>query len=137
MNPVVQNKARDKFWRYLVNFWTVVVYAAVICDFIKNNARENLLAPVVIIYVAVLAIYAGAKEFERWYEFHEGRHPGELFVIAWTILITGLWILGSIFSKPYKIPGEVVSAYISVLGILAVTRKSKSLFKRKVLKSGN
>jgi len=130
MTPSLQNWAsRDKFWRYLVNFWTVVVYAAVIYDFVKNNARENLLAPVIIIYVAILAIYVGAKEFERWREFHEGRHPGELFVIGWTVLIVGLWVLGIILAKPYRIPGEVISAYISVLGVLAITRKSKSLFK--------
>lgn len=123
-----------KFWRYLTNFWAVIVFIVVIYDFFNNNAAEIFLGPIVAIYIAILAIYASDKEFERWYENHEGKHPGEIFVVAWTILILGIIILGILFTKTYKIPSEVISAYIAVLGILAVTKKSKALHDKKIIK---
>ncbi len=123
-----------KFWRYLTNFWAIVVFIGVIYDFFKNNATEGILGPLIAIYIAILAIYASDKEFERWYDNHEGKHPGEIFVAAWTILMLGIIIFDVSFAKPYKIPGEVVSAYIAVLGILAVTKKSEALHKQRKMK---
>ena len=82
------------------------------------------------IYVALLAIYAGDKEFERWHRAHQSAHPGEIFVGAWTVLVFGILILDFILDKPYRISGEVVSAYIAVLSILAITRRSKMLYKK-------
>ncbi len=123
-----------KFWRYLTNFWAVIVFIVVIYDFFNNNAAEIFLGPIVAIYIAILAIYASDKEFERWYENHEGKHPGEIFVAAWTILILIIIILGILFTKTYKIPSEVISAYIAVLGILAVTKKSKALHDQQITK---
>lgn len=49
-------------------------------------------------------------------------------VIFWTLLILGLLAgqYSGIFH--YKIPTEVTTTYIVVLGILAITKKSKSYF---------
>lgn len=121
----------DKGWRYLANFWTMVAYAGVIFDFFEDGALRNYLSVILIIYIAILTIYSGVKEFERWYECHDSRHPGELFVIGWTVLLFGLLIYSYVTSKSYQIPGEVLSAYITVVGILAITRKSRSLHARK------
>ncbi|MBI4993582.1 hypothetical protein HZC33_01300 [Candidatus Wolfebacteria bacterium] len=121
-------KNNGKFWKYLTNFWAIIIYAAIIYDFIKDNAFVEFLGPITAIYIAALAIYAGDKEFERWHHSHNKRHPGEMFVAAWTILVVGILILDFIFNKPYKMPSEVISAYIAVLGVLAITKKSKSLY---------
>ena len=56
-------RSNPKFWRYLANFWAVVIYIAVIYDFIKDNAVQEFLAPLAAIYIAVLTIYASDKEF--------------------------------------------------------------------------
>lgn len=117
-----------KFWRYLTNFWAVIIYIVVVFDFIKNNAFGEILGPLAAIYIAILAIYVGDKEFERWHHLHQNRHPGELFVIMWSILIFIIMITDFILSKSYKMPSEVISVYIAVLGILAITKKSKSLY---------
>ena len=96
----------------------------------KDNAFGEFVFPIVVIYVALLAIYAGDKEFERWRSAHRSAHPGELFVGAWTLLVFGILVLDFTLDKPYKISGEVVSAYIAVLSILAITRRSKILYKK-------
>lgn len=121
----------DSWWRNLANFWTLVCYAGVIFDFLENGAFQYYIAPILIIYVSILAIYSGLKEFERWHDFHEGRHPGEFFVIGWTALIIGLVLAGYLMQRPYRVPGEIISTYIAVLGVLAITQKSKSLRQRR------
>ena len=120
-----------KAWRILTNFWTLVVFMAVIYNFFNNDAFHDVISPLLVIYVALLAIYAGDKEFERWHDLHTGRHPGELFVILWTILIAGFIAFNFITGKNYKISGEVLSSYIAVLSVLAITRRSKLIYNKK------
>ena len=119
------------FWRYLVYLWTLIFYAAAIYDFIHNNAFQELLRPLAAIYIAILAIYAGEKEFERWHSFYRGKHPGELFVAGWSLLLIVLLLAEFVFKKSYHVPGEVIYTYITVLSILAITRKSRSLYEQK------
>jgi hypothetical protein len=121
----------DTFWRYMTNTWCVICYVAIIYDFLHNHALGDLLSSILVIYVALLTIFVGAKEFERWYEMHDGRHPGELFVIGWTALLVGMVITKLVLHKNYGIPGEVTATYIAVLSIMAITQKSKSLKKLK------
>jgi cell division protein FtsB len=107
----------------------------IIIDFLGANAYEEILNAIATIYISVLAIYVSNKEFERWYDKHEENHPGEIFVIIWSILIFSLFILDFWFGAIYHLPGAVVSSYIAVLTILVITRKSKELFKLKHKKS--
>ena len=121
----------EKIWRILTNFWTVIFIAFLIFDFFWLNRYEYLTVPFSVIYIGVLGLYASTKEFDRWYEMHEGRHPGELFVILWTVVIFAL--LGiSFFSRGgYKISSEAIADYIMVLSVFALTQKSKRLYERK------
>ena len=98
-------------------------------DFVYDHALGNILSSLLIIYVALLTIFVGVKEFARWHDMRTGRHPGELFVIGWTILIIGIFLAKVILHKQYVIPGEVVSTYIAVLSIMAITQKSKEMQK--------
>lgn len=81
------------------------------------------------IYIGALAVYASNKEFERWYDKHRSQHPGEIFVILWTILVFFLFVAGVFKQEVYQLPGAIISSYIAVLTILAVTRKSKQLYR--------
>lgn len=121
----------EKIWRILTNIWTVVFIAFLIFDFFQLNRYEYLTVPFSVIYIGVLGLYASTKEFDRWYEMHEGRHPGELFVILWTVVIFFLLII-SFFSKGgYKVSSEAIADYIMVLSVFALTQKSKRLYERK------
>ncbi len=105
-----------------------MVYAAVISNFIKDGVYDKGLGALLVIYVAILAIYTGDKEFERWHDRHSHRHPGEAFVILWTLLVIGLVACQFIFDKPTGLTSEIVATYIAVLSVLAITRRSRSLY---------
>lgn len=120
-----------KFWRYLINFWSFIFFAAIIYDFFSNNAFAPVLNIISTVYISSLAIYVSNKEFERWYNEHHGQHPGEIFVIMWSILIFILILIDFFSGRSYQLPSSVTSSYIAVLTILAVTRKSKQLYHAK------
>lgn len=123
------------FWRKLINFWSLLFFFFIIYDFFTPLTSGNTLEILSTVYIGVLAIYVGDKEFERWYNKHQSKHPGEIFVIIWTVLIFALIFFGTIFKEAYKLPGAVVSAYIAVLTILVITSKSKQLYKTRNKKS--
>lgn len=125
-------RSSPRFWWKLSAVWTVVVYAAIISNFFKNGAYNNGLDALLVIYVAILAIYAGDKEFERWHDRHSHRHPGEAFVIFWTLIVVGIAACQFIFDKPAGLTSEIVATYIAVLSVLAVTRRSKSLYAKRI-----
>ncbi len=120
-----------KIWWYLLNLWSLVVYTAVIFNFIRNGAYDQQMDTLLVIYIALLAIYAGDKEFERWHDKHQSRHPGEVFVLIWTVLMIGLAVCQFIFDKPSGLTSDVVAAYIAVLSVLAVTRRSRTLYAKR------
>lgn len=117
-----------RFWRQLINVWSFIFFALIISDFFHANAYEEILNAIGTIYVSILAIYVSNKEFERWYDQHEESHPGEIFVVIWSALVISLLILDYFYGEAYKLPSAVVSAYIAVLTILVITRKSKELY---------
>ena len=116
------------FWRHLVNIWSVLFFTVIIYDFATWNSCTEVLNVMSTVYIGSLAVYVSNKEFERWYDKHYSRHPGEIFVIIWSVLILVLFSLSFIFNEEYKMPTSVISSYIAVLTILAVTRKSKELY---------
>jgi hypothetical protein len=121
-------KHSSRIWRLLADFWTILAFAVIIEDFRRVGALDNLLGPVLAIYIAILAIFSAEKEFERWQWYNKGRHRGEVYVVLWTVLMVG--ILGAIYlsNNGYEMDPEIYSTYIVVLGILAITRKSKQVF---------
>lgn len=123
-------KLRYGFWRYLVNLWTFLFLLFVVADFIGGNSLGKHLDYLAIIYVSALAIYAGTKEAARWYDYHSTRHPGEIFVFIWTVLLFILIGAGLLLNNNYVVPNAVISSYIAVITILAVTNRSKKAYQR-------
>jgi|GEM_PF-3607516 len=54
----------EKIWRILTNVWTVIFVAFLIFDFFQFNKFEYLIAPFSFVYVGVLGLYVGTKEFD-------------------------------------------------------------------------
>ena len=119
------------FWRYLTHFWTVIFFAAILYDFWYDNVlvHSEIMFPISVMYSAVLAVYGADKEFKRWKDCHETAHPGEIYVYLWTILILGIFIASQVLHKEYHMSADVISAYILALGVLAITKESKALYK--------
>ncbi len=130
MKKEVSNDSR--MWRWLVNIWTLILFFFIIADFFRDENINQFLGPVAAIYVAALAIYSADKEFERWRLYSIGRHPGEMYVVAWTVIIIVLFLCAFVGQSGYTMPPEIFSTYIVVLGILAITRRSKTLFNERV-----
>jgi hypothetical protein len=122
-----------KFWYHIVNFWTFVFLGTIIYDFFTENllAENQVILGVSAIYCASLAIYSAEKEFRRWHHMHESIHPGEVYVIIWTIFVIALITTQAILHPHYHLPIEVSASYIAVISILALTRESKNLYKKK------
>lgn len=121
-------KNEFNFWRYLINFWSTLFFVVIVLDFYTKNAYTDLLNVLATVYISALAIYVSNKEFERWYDKHNSKHPGEIFVVIWSLLVFCLFVLDFIFNASYHLPNSVISSYIAVLTILAVTRKSKEMY---------
>ena len=124
---------RPSFWRRLLAFWTFLSLTAVVGDFVIDDGFTSSLIPILIIYVAVLSAYSSEKEFRRWHDYHSGRHPGELYVLLWTIVLVGIFVAEIVLEKPYEMPDAVISTYIVTLGILAITRTSRALRSEKTV----
>jgi small-conductance mechanosensitive channel len=122
------------FWRYLINAWSIIFFAAIIYDARTGNGAEGVLKVISIIYIGVLAIYVSNKEFERWYHHHRRQHPGEVFVVVWSALVAVLLAVDIVTRSAYHLPETVVSSYIAVLTILAITRKSRQVYRSRYLK---
>lgn len=124
----------EKLWRILADTWTFFIVIFLVFDFFHFNKYDYLTATFSVIYTAVLSLYVGTKEFERWCDYYEGRHPGEWFIIGWTALMVFLISAKIFLGDKYSISPETVADYIIVLSLFALTQKSKrmcSIKKRK------
>ncbi|MEK7512902.1 MAG: hypothetical protein AAB601_01765 [Patescibacteria group bacterium] len=135
---IVPNEARGgrRLWQTLTNGWTVLYIAFVVANFFSGDAWHFLTVPLSTLYIGVLGIYVGTKEFERWYENYRGARRGELFVAVFTALIVGLFAVSFVVDGAYVVPADVVASYIAVLSIFAITQKSKELHDRKMREKG-
>lgn len=124
-------KGDFNFWRKLINAWSFLFFFIIIADFIKTNHYNGILNVISTIYISILAIYVSNKEFERWYDKHEGSHPGEIFVVIWSVIVMSLVLLDFMMGPKYNIPNAIISSYIAVLTILVITKKSKELYQIK------
>jgi hypothetical protein len=121
----------EKVWRFLTNLWTVVLLLFLVVNFATQRQYAFIGISFSIIYTAILGLYVGTKEFDRWYEFHDGRHPGEIFIMLWTAVIVGMLGANLFLGEKYQMPQEAVADYIMVLSVFALTQKSKKLHVKK------
>jgi len=124
--------ANEQLWRYLAHFWMAFTLAVGLSE-VAFQAFGFLLSSVAVMYIASLSMYAGTKEFSRWHELYESkRHPGEFMVLLWTLYMAGLiaYIVG--VNNGSRIPDALISTYIAVLGIFAITSRSKYEYEKRL-----
>lgn len=121
-------------WKLLANLWTFLTMILFLLEFFSNGKYSTVSTGLGIIYLTILGIFATIKEFERWQEDWQSKYLGEVFIIIWTVLLIFLISLAFIQPGVYKIPSELTAVYLSVLGIFAVTNRSKFLHQNKFKK---
>ena len=99
-------------------------------EFINGNPHPHLNTQLTIIYIGVLTIYVGTKEFRRWNDLHQSTRYGELYVILWTALMV-IFCLLSVWRPLLGVSPELAATYIAVLSIFAITHESKHLNQRR------
>jgi len=104
--------------KMILNLWTIIAMLLFSLDFLSGNKFDSSASAIGVIYLAILGIYAGEKEYSRWKSKFISNFIGETFVVIWTGLM-------------YKIPPEFAIVYTSVIGVFALTRHSKALKSRK------
>ena len=120
-----------KTWRFLTNIWTCVAIIIYILDFASNNLYDASAAAVSAIYIAVLSIYVGTKEFERWQAHYARNYYGEVYIIIWTIFMMVACFSATLSQGDFRIPPGLVVVYTVILSIFAISRRSKSLYFKK------
>ena len=117
-----------KFWRFLTHFWGLITAFFFIINFLNIMDFSNVLQTLTIVYISILSIFSSIKEFNRWQNNKFiSLHKGEVFVIFYTILMITFIIFSALNPDQYQIQGEFTATYLSILGIFAITNKSKLL----------
>lgn len=125
----MNHKKRElRKWKLLVNFWGILTLISFILTFFNILDVSNILKTLTIVYISILSIFSSIKEFNRWKnkEFLS-RHKGEAFIVVYTLIMFIFIILSAIYPNIYHIPTEFTATYLSILGIFAITSKSKHL----------
>ena len=118
-------------WKFLTNFWGIVTAFVFLVTFFKYWDLSHLLTDITIIYLSILSIFVGVKEYSRWSNKNFlSKYNGEIFVLSWTILMALFIVLSATNKVEFKMYSQFTATYLSVLGIFAITLKSKNL-KRK------
>ena len=122
-----KSKKELQFWKILTNFWGFVTAIVFLATFFNVWDLSHLLTDITIIYLSILSIFAGVKEYSRWKSKNFlSKYNGEIFVLAWTILMM-LFIIITAYNQSYKLYSQFTATYLSVLGIFAISLKSKNL----------
>jgi len=128
---------KNKIWpdrqtlKSVLNFWTFITMALFILDFFSGNKFDSSASAIGIIYLAILGIYAGEKEYTRWQDGFVSRFIGEFFLVIWTILMAVFAVAAPVSAGAFKIPADFAIIYTSVVGVFAVTQRSKALKAKK------
>lgn len=116
----------------MVNAWSFAAFVILVLHFFSRGGLDAADSYIAVIYPAVLTIYTGQKEFSRWKsERFTSKFFGEFFVIAWTAVFITFIIISVVSRGQYQISLEMVTTYLAVLSIYAVTLKSKEMRAKK------
>lgn len=126
--PQKRSSNSAKYWRCLANIWLMAMMVIILIDFWSGGRYGYLISPISILYITLLSIYITSKEFKRWFNHYEGRHPGEIALVIWTILIFALIISNAYLGANYHISQEIISTYLVVVALFIVSRGSRMIY---------
>jgi hypothetical protein len=128
MKKIRRSKKELLFWKVLTNFWATITSIVFLTTFFNIYDLSHILTSVSVTYITILSIFVGVKEFNRWHHKKDflSRYTGEIFILSWTLLMV-IFIFVSAGNPEYKVYSQFTSTYLSVLGLFAISRKSKNL----------
>ncbi|MFA6410242.1 MAG: hypothetical protein WCW26_01545 [Candidatus Buchananbacteria bacterium] len=118
-------------FKLILNSWTLVTIFIFALDFFSGGRYNSSASAIGIIYLAILSLYAGEKEYTRWKNNFISCFLGEGFVVVWTAVLIIFALTAPLSEGRFKIPAELAVIYTSVVGVYIITKRSKSLRERK------
>ena len=123
------------FWKLLTGVWAAITLILFALDFFSGHQIDASTSAVGATYIAILGIFTGTKEFERWnVKTYESKYYGEIYIFIWTALILIFTIVPAFSQGRFKMPQEFIVTYIAVIGIFAISHRSKQMHSRRSLK---
>lgn len=116
-----------KILKIILNVWSVITMMLFVVDFFSGGRYDSSTSAIGVIYLALLGIYVGEKEYIRWSNHFVSKYIGESFVVVWTALMIMFAVMAPFSEGKYHVPTEFAIIYTSIIGIFAVTRHSKGL----------
>lgn len=109
-------------------WWTIILLLMTISEFLhlKLLGHALKLTPSMAnAYIALLAAYAASKEVGRWTRTPKTERMGELFVYLWWTLLLIMFSAQFLFPTSYKLPLEMMTICLQILGIFFGSEASK------------
>ena len=120
----------DRYYiKWILNIWTVITIFILFLDFFSGGKYSSQSTSIGAIYVALLGIYVGQKEFIRWKTNFMSEYIGEIFIGIWTAMMIIFVLVAPFSNNLFRVPTEFAIIYTSVIGIFALTQHSKYLKK--------
>jgi hypothetical protein len=113
--------------KLILNLWTAVAIVLFSADFFSGNKYDSAASVIGVIYLALLGIYAGEKEYIRWQTRFASKFSGELFVAVWTVLMLVFAVCAPFSGGAFRLPADFAVVYTSIIGVFAITQHSKNL----------
>ena len=131
MNHVDEQRLRThrRILKLILNFWTYLTMVIFCVDFFSGNRFDASASAVGVIYIALLGIYVGDKEYIRWRKNKpfSSLFLGETFVVVWTVVMAVFVVVAPISQGRFFVPSEFAVIYASIIGAFAISSHSKAL----------
>ncbi|RJR31699.1 hypothetical protein C4569_01960 [Candidatus Parcubacteria bacterium] len=133
MRKLTEDKIAKIYWKRLSDFWGLFTISLFTVDFFTGGGMRQITTAIAVIYISILGIFIGEKEYLRWKNIYISKFFGEGYIILWTTILVILVIISS-FSRRYHFPEQMSVVYISVLTFYFASLRSKILKKRRLAK---
>jgi len=108
---------RPKSIIYLFDTYTILIWAWLVLEFLSKS-ELRVPTSLTTVYLVILGIYVGDKEFERLRKRYSSRQlHGERFVLLWVVTLIAVSAVIAFFRNGYHMPGDlpVVTACVLIL----------------------
>lgn len=105
----------------LFDGYTVFLWAWLVLEFFSKDAF-HMPTSLTTVYLVILGIYVGDKEFERLRKRYASRQlHGERFVLLWVVTLIAVSTTMAFYRNGYRIPGDlpVITASVLILWLVS------------------
>lgn len=118
---------RPKSLIFLFDAYTIFIWGWLVLEFFTKGSLR-VPTSLTTVYIVMLGLYVGDKEFERLRKRYSSRHlHGERFVFLWVVTLIAISGAIAFRHNGYRMPGDlpVVTACVLILWLVSEYIKKK------------